>query len=239
MSWIYSRLFQDLTPYTEQSMNKEPGPVRCSFLEFYTAEKQFLENRLGVIHSEDPLQTIWEKVLQLGDLKKTHCQCQTHREDRETNLLYQLKLHNTCGNRELVSKILQSKPLGFSALISSCNQIIGTSSQCQLLQYEVKPTAAGTFEATEVNNNPQPHSQMKADYKDISGNFLIHVCSNPKEEHSIGTLLAQFKGEPEVELAADGVADFLDSEKESEARGSTSSSDIPDLVDSFNSCEIL
>ena len=113
MSWIYARLFQYLTPYTEKSMNKEPGPVRCSVLEFYPAENQFLENRLSILHSDDPLQTIWEKVLQLGDLKKTHCQCQTHREDRETNLLYQLKLHNTCGNRDLVSKILRSKPLGF------------------------------------------------------------------------------------------------------------------------------
>ena len=76
----------------------------------------------------------------------------------------------------------------------------------------MKPTTAGTFEATEVNSNPQPHSQMKADYNDISGDFLIHVCRNHKEEQSIGTLLAQFKGEPEVEIAADGIEDFLDSE---------------------------
>ena len=239
MSWIYSRLFQYLTPYSDQCMNREPGPVRCSVQEFYPAENQFLENRLSILHSDDPLQTIWEKVLQLGDLKKTHCQCQVHREDRETNLLYQLKLHNTCGNRDLVSKILRSKPLGFSALISSCKQIIGTANQCQLLQYEVKPTTAGTFEATEVNSKQQPHNQMKADYSDISGDFLIHVCKDHKEEHSIGTLLDQFKGEPEVEIAADGIEDFLDSGMESEASSSTSSSGIPDLVDSFHSCHIF
>ena len=111
MSWIYSRLFQYLTPYSDPTMNKEPGLVPCSAWEFYLPEKQFLENRLSIMDSEAPLQTIWEQVLELGDLKKTHCQCQVHREDRETNLLYQLKLHNTCGNRELVNRVLQSKPL--------------------------------------------------------------------------------------------------------------------------------
>ena len=68
---------------------------------------------------------------------------------------------------------------------------------------------------------------------------MIHVCRNHKEEQSIGTLLALLKGELEVEFATDDVEDFLDSEKESEARCSTSSSDIPDLVDSFNSCQII
>ena len=88
MSWIYSRLFQYLTPYSDPLMNREPGPVRCSDWEFYLAEKQFLENRLSIMNFEMPLTTIWEKVLELGDLKKTHCQCQVHREDREINLLY-------------------------------------------------------------------------------------------------------------------------------------------------------
>ena len=138
-----------------------------------------------------------------------------------------------------MSKILQSKPLGFSALISSCTQIIGSSSQCTLLQYEVKPTAAGSFEATEVNSRPQPHSQMKADYSDLSGDFMIHVCRNHKEEQSISTLLGLFKGEPEVEITADRLEGFLDSEEETESRGSTSSSNIPDLMDSFNSCQII
>ena len=91
-------------------MNREPGPVRSSDWEFYLPEKQYLENRLSIMHFEMPLTTIWEKVLELGDLKKTHCQCQVHREDRETNLLYQLKLHNTCGNRELVNRVLQAQP---------------------------------------------------------------------------------------------------------------------------------
>ena len=189
--------------------------------------------------SDAPLQTIWEQVLELGDLKKTHCQCQVHREDRETNLLYQLQLHNTCGNRELVSKVLQSKPLGFTALISSCMQIIGTSSQCELLQYEVKPTTAGTFKTEELSSSPQPHIQMKDSYTDLSGDIMIHVCRNHQEEISISNLLAFVKGEPMVENATDGVEDFLDTPKLRDSGSSTVSSSIPDLVESFNSCKII
>ena len=189
--------------------------------------------------SEAPLQTIWEQVLELGDLKKTHCQCQVHREDRETNLLYQMKLHNTCGNRELVNRVLQSKPLGFTALISSCMQIIGTSSQCELLQYEVKPTTAGTFKTVQLSSRPQPHIQMKENYSDLSGDIMIHVCRNHQEELSISTLLAFVKREHMVENATDGVEDFLDSTRKRDSSSSTSGSTIPDLVDSFNSCKII
>ena len=57
-SWIYSRLFQYLTPYTDPSMNKDPGAAKCSDWEFYHAEKQFLENRLSVIDFEAPITTI-------------------------------------------------------------------------------------------------------------------------------------------------------------------------------------
>ena len=211
-SWIYSRLYQYLTPYTDPSMNREPGPVRCSDWEFYLAEKQFLENRLSIMNPEVPLSTIWEKVLQLGDLKKTHCQCQVHSEDREVNLLYQLKLHNTCGNRQLVNRVLQANPQGFTALISSCLQIIGTSSQCNLLLYEVTPTTAGTFEAVELNCKQQPHLQMRTNYSDLSDNTMVHVCRDKVEELSINTLLAQVKGELMVENDTDGVEGFLDSE---------------------------
>ena len=118
-------------------------------------------------------------------------------------------------------------------------QIIGTSSQCKLLQYEVKPTTAGTFEAVELNSRPQPHIQMKDNYSDLSGYIMIHVCRDHQEELSISTLLALVKGEPMVEIATDGVEAFLDSEKESDSNSSTSGFTIPDLVDSFNSCQII
>ena len=101
------------------------------------------------LFDEPPISTIWEKILELGDLKKNFCQCIIHQEDREVNLLYQLKLHNTGGNRELAKRVLKSKPLGFPALISSCKQVNGTPSQCNLLLYEVTPTTAGTFKAVE------------------------------------------------------------------------------------------
>ena len=147
-SWIYARLFLYLTPYTNPCMNQQPGPVRRSSLEFYTPERQFIENQLCTMEAEMPMSTIWSKIMELGDLKKSHCQCQEHQEDREVNLLYQLKLHNTVGNRHLINRVLEARPLGFTALISSCQQIIGTASQCNLLQYEVTPTTAGTFECS-------------------------------------------------------------------------------------------
>ena len=40
-SWIYARLFQYLTPYTDPAMNKQPGPVKKHDWEFYHAERQF------------------------------------------------------------------------------------------------------------------------------------------------------------------------------------------------------
>ena len=238
-SWIYSRLYQYLTPYSDPPMNKEPGPVRRTDWEFYHAERQYLENKLCIMDTEVSLSTIWEKILILGDLKKTYCQCQVHQEDREINLLHQLKVPNTCENRQLVNRILQAKPLGFTALISSCMQIIGTSSQCNLLLYEVTPTTAGTFTAVEQHCRPQPLLQMMNSYCDFSDNTLVHVCRSNQEELSISNLLAQVKGEPMVENATDGVESFLDAEEESEEHESTSSSSIPDLVDSFNSCQII
>ena len=238
-SWIYSRLYQYLTPYTEPTMNKPPGPVRGACWKFYSSERQFLENQLCTMEAEMPMSTIWNKILELGDLKKTYCQCRAQQEDRETNLLYQLKLHNTVGNRQLISRVLQAKPLGFTALISSCQQIIGTASQCNLLQYEVTPTTAGTFEAVEQFCRPQPHNQVKCDFCDFSDNTFVHVCKEQQEEPSINYLLEQVKGEPMVENASDEVESFLDSAEESDSCDSTLSSGVPDLVESYNSCLVL
>ena len=71
---------------------------------------------------------------------------------------------------------------------------------------------------------------------------MVHVCRNNQEELSINNLLAQVKGEPMVENATDDVDGFLDSEEESDSCDSTAGSTgstIPDLVDSFNSCQII
>ena len=238
-SWIYARLYQYLTPYTDPAMNKKPGPVRRDDWEFYHSERQFLENHLCTLDTEVPLSTIWEKLLELGDLKKTYCQCNTHQEDREINLLYQLKLHNTAENRQLISRVMEAKPLGFTAVISSCQQIIGTASKCNLLLYEVTPTTAGTFEAVEQFCRPQPHLQVKNNYSDFSDNTLVQVCRDHQEELSINNLLAQVKGEPMVENATDGIDSFIDSTDDSGSYKSTSSSTVPDLVDSYNNCSVL
>ena len=249
MSWIYSRLFQYITPYTDPSMNKEKGFGKYSVYEFYKSERDFLENRLSILDFDAPITTIWKKIEELADLKRTYCQCQEHKDDRETNLLYQLNMHNSGGNRELVNRVLESRPLGFTALISSCNQIIGTSSQCNLLLYEVKPSKAGTFEVKELQCRPQPHSQMRNSYNDLSGSTMVHVCRHQQEKPSISSLLAQVKGEPEVESASSDLdveihplASFIETVEENDCSDSTSNSgdsSIPDLVESFSSCQIV
>ena len=191
------------------------------------------------MEAEVPMSAIWNKILELGDLKKTYYQCRAHQEDRETNLLYQLKLHNTVGNRQLISRVLQAKPLGFTALVSFHQQIIGTASQCNLLQYEVTPTTAGTFEAVEQFCRPQPHNQVKCDFCDFSDNTLVHVCKEQHEEPSISHLLKLVKEEAMVETTTDEVDNFLDSAEEGDSCDSTSSSGVPDLVESYNTCLVL
>ena len=238
-SWIYSRLYQYLTPYTDPAMNKKLGPMRREDWEFYFSERHFIENQLCTMNIEIPLSTIWEKLMELGDLKKTYCQCMTHQEDREINLLYQLRLHNTAENRQLINRVMKAKPLGFTAVISSCQQIIGTASKCNQLLYEVTPTTAGTFEAVEQHCRPQPHLQVKNNYCDLSDNTLVHVCRNQQEELSIHNLLTQVKGEPMVENATDGIETFMESTEGSESFKSTSSSGVPNLADSYHSCQVI
>ena len=238
-SWIYARLYQYLTPYTEPAMNKKPGPMRREDWEFFHSERQFLENYLCTLDTEIPISAIWQKLFELADLKKTYCQCETHQEDREVNLLYQLKLYNTAENRQLISRVMAAKPLGFTAVVSSCQQIIRTASKCSLLLYKVTPTNAGTFEAVEQNCRPQPHLQVKDNYCDFSDNTFVQVCKDHQEELSISNLLAQVKGEPMVEIAIDGIDSLMDSTDESGSYKSTSSSAVPDLVDSYHSCSVL
>ena len=84
-------------------------------------------------------------------------------------------------------------------------QIIGTSSQCNLLLYEVKPTTAGTFQAVELQSRPQPHVQMRTNHSDLYDNTMVHVCQNQLEEMSISQLLAIAKGEPMVEPTTEEV----------------------------------
>ena len=130
-SWIYARLYQYLTPYTDPTMNKRAGPNKRVDWEFFHSERQFLENQLKIMEAETPLTKIWNRLCTLGDLKKTYCQCEVHQQDREVNLLYQLNLPNTTKNRQLITSVMKAKPQGFTAVISSCQQIIGTASQLE------------------------------------------------------------------------------------------------------------
>ena len=106
-------------------------------------------------------------VNQLMDLKKAHCACEVHQADREINLLYQLRLPNASTNRDVIRRVLQEMPHGFSAVISSCQQIIGTAVACELHLYEVVPTEAGTFEAVKKSCVKQPHDTIMT--------FLVHL----------------------------------------------------------------
>ena len=71
------------------------------------------------------------------------------------------------------------------------------------------------------------------------GDTFIHVCKNQDEKISIYNLLAQVKGEPMVENATDGIESFMDSAEGSESFKSTSSSGVPDLADSYHSCQVI
>ena len=238
-SWIYARLYQYITPYTDPTMNQVFGPSNKEDWEFLHIERQFLENKLSAMDSEIPLSTILEQLCELGDLKKTYCQCDIHQQDRENCLLYQLNLPSTAENMQLICRIIKAKPQGFTAVISSRQQIIGTASQCSLLLYEVTPTKAGTFEAVEQHCRPQPHLHVKDTFFDYLDPTFVYVCSNKGEKHTINNLLAEVKGLPMVENATDGIEGFADSSDDTDSNKSTSGSSVPDLMESYYSCDIL
>ena len=238
-SWIYARLYQYLTPYTDPTMNKKAGQNNRVDWEFFHSERQFLENQLKNMETDTPLTKIWNNLCTLGDLKKTYCQCEIHQQDREVNLLYQLNLPNTTENRQLITSVMKAKPQGFTAVISSCQQIIGTASQCNLLLYEVTPTMAGTFEAVEQHCRQQPHHHVKDTYFDFSDATFVYVCKNKEEKKTIYNLLTEVKGLPMVEEPTDGMDHLTDSSDGTECYKSPSTSSVPDLVDSYYTCDIL
>ena len=121
ISWIYARLYQYITPYTDPSMNKKIGPKGQPFdWEFHYAERAFIENRISMMDMDATYLTQMRGVNQLMDLKKAHCACEVHQADREINLLYQLRLPSSSTNREIIRKVLQEMPHGSSTVISSC-----------------------------------------------------------------------------------------------------------------------
>ena len=180
------------------------------------------------------------KLKELGDLKKTYCQCEMHQQDREVNLLYQLKLPNTEKNRYIINAVMKAQPLGFTAVISSCQQIIGTANACELLLYEVTPTQSGTFEAVQLCSRPQPHQQVKDTYFNFSNTNFVFVCTNQEEEHTISSLLLEVKGlQPMDDAVEDNTIDSEDGDGKSvTSYRSTTSSSMPDLVNAFNQCII-
>ena len=233
ISWIYARLFQYLTPYTDPTMNKTfvlPKPLDW---EFHHAERTYLENRISLMETEVNWQTRHKKLQQLADLKKAYCACETHQEDRVLNLFYQLKLHNTSENRKHIHTILQEQPQGFSEVVSSCQQIIGTSNTCELILYEVTSSNDGTFEAVKQTSRKQAYTTVKDVFFDFVGTSFAYVCNHKGEEHTISNLFSEVKGLPVVVNATDGVESFFedrDVDEESEVSYNTPSGTVEDSL---------
>ena len=86
-----------------------------------------------------------EKLQHLSDLKKANCMCEVHQMNREVNLLYGLKLPNTLENRTVIKQGLKFMPQGFTTLVRSCQQITGSASVCELIEYDITPNGDETF----------------------------------------------------------------------------------------------
>ena len=238
ISWIYARLYQYVTPYTNPTMIKKVGYQKPMNWEFYHAERSYLENKISLMEDEVNYQTRLRKLEHLADLKKAYCACEIHQEDRVINLLYQLKLHNTSDNRKLIHKILKEQPQGFSAVVSSCLQIIGMANTCELILYEITSLNDGTFEAVQQASRKQPHTTVKDVFLDFVDTSFAYVCSNKGEQHTIHNLFSEVKGLSMVENATDGEESFFNQEdidEDSEVSYKTptetveSSSAVPDL----------
>ena len=214
-------------------MNKKVGLTKPLDWEFHHAERTYLENRISLIETEVNWQTRHKKLQHLTDLKKAYCTCETHQEDRVLNLLYQLELHNTSESRKLIHKILQKEPQGFSAVVSSCQQIIGTSNTCELILYEVTSSKDGTFEAVKQASRKQPHPTVKDVFFDFVGTSFTYVCSHKGEEYTISNLFSEVKGLPMVVNATDGLEGFFEDgnvEEESEVSYNTPSGIVEDSL---------
>ena len=235
ISWIYARLFQYLTPYTDPVMNRKVGLVEHNKTDwdFDFGERSYLENKLSLMETETNYQTRLRKLEQLADLKKAYCACEIHQDDREINLLYQLKLPNTSENKRLIHQILQEQPHGFSAVVYSCHQIIGTANVCELILYEITSSNDGTFEAVQQASRKQPHTTVKDVFFDFAGTSFAYVCSGKGEEHTITNLFSEVKGLPMVENAVDGLESFfgdVDGNEDSEISYNTPSGTVEESV---------
>ena len=240
ISWIYARLFQYLTPYTDPTMNKKVGFSKPVDWDFHHGERAFIENRLCLMETEVNYHTRGKKMDHLADLKKAYRSCETHQEDRVINLLYQLKFPNTSPNRKLIQQVLRRT----TTWIFCSYQFLSTNhwySQCicELILYEITSSYDGTFEAVKQASRKQPHTTVKDTFFDIAGTSFIYVCSDKGEEQTISNLFSEVKGLPMVVNATDGLESFfgeVDVDEESEllyqTPTSTEGSDtgIPDLV---------
>ena len=232
ISWIYARLYQYITPYTDPTINKKVGPRGQPFdWEFHHAERAFIENRISMMDMDATYLTQMRGVNQLMDLKK-----------RPIVLVkYQLRLPNSSTNREVIRKVLQEMPHGFSAVISSCQQIIGTTAACELHLYEVVPTSTGIFEAVKTSCVKQPHDTIKDAYIDFSGTSFMYACCNKEEKHTItslfGSLFADVKRLSIVEHATDVTHQLMEAEEDASLTATsfktTTASSLPDLMASF------
>ena len=232
-SWIYARLYLYLTPYTDPSANNPVQGTKPTELEFHNAERLYLDNKLSLLDMDSTYLNRVHKILHLGDLKKANCTCTVHQMDRGINLLYGLKLPNTLENRTVIQQGLKQMPQGFNAVISSCQQITGTASVCELIEYAVTPNGDGSFQVEQLAFYKQPHTAIKDTYIDFAGQSFVYVCQDKDERHTIGSLFALVKRSTQMDdCSSESSSDSMEGHP-------SDGEDVPDLVTSYYQCSVL
>ena len=121
-------------------------------------------------------------------------------------------------------------PNGFTMLVSSCQQITGSASVCELIEYGILPNGDGTFHVNKFYSCEQPHDAIKSTYIDFSGQSFVYVCQDEDEQHSIGSLFDQLKRSTEMDVCSSTLMDGHTSDEEE---------DVPDVDTSSYQCNLL
>ena len=133
----------------------------------------------------------------------------------------------------MIQQALKFMPQGFTVLVNSCQQITGSASVCELIEYEVTPNGDGTFRVEQLAFCKQPHSAINDTYIDFSGQFFAYVCQDEDEQHTIGSLFAQVKRSMQMDLCS---SELMDGEDQADA---DEEEDVPDMITSYHQCSVL
>ena len=100
-SWIYARLYQYLTPYTDPTANTQVQGAKPTDLDFHQAEREYLDNKLSLMDMDSTYNARVKSLQQLSDLKKANCMCAVHQMNRENNLLLWIEVTQYFGEQKI------------------------------------------------------------------------------------------------------------------------------------------